>query len=452
MTRAVSSIYTAFLDAPPAACVSAPFHDNSPPGGTDPPTTTSSDIISGSQPGVSSADAFNGGGGGGGTSDQGDGGSAGRARSLLVTGTYTLDTKTSLRHGSLLLHEALFDRKPSSSSPGEAGPSVNLHLHQTVAIPSGSILDIRLLSVSNTRVFPRGSKIAVATSTGGLSIYSLSASPQPSLDLVSTHQIADESTLLLSLALNPTNNLLLAATTNASTIILTKFTDDTFTTQVKVAEIDNAHNSLEAWTSVFSTGGNTLYSGGDDASFAVWDVTPVTIATSVTAEEEEEEDEGITVFRTYSDRRVHTAGVTAILPVTIFGTEFVFTGSYDQYIRVYSPTARRWLQGEVDLGGGVWRLEILPNDMCARQVDNTSNESEVVWILASCMHAGCCVLKAVFTKENDNTVEIIPVAVMQEHESMNYASACVWEDGVDGKRATFVSTSFYDKRCCCWRL
>ncbi|KAK6519015.1 hypothetical protein TWF281_003705 [Arthrobotrys megalospora] len=426
MTRAVSSIYTSFLDAPPAACVSVPFH---PSDGSDPQAPGGVEINSTPSAGNSS----------GGGRDQGDGGSAARARSLLVTGTYTLDKETSLRHGSLILHEAALEGKQDGTNE-----QIEVKLVQTVPLPSGSVLDIRLLKLSATRSFPDGSKLAVATSTGQVSVYSISSESAPSLQLVSNHIVTDDTTLILSLAISP-DGLLLAATTSQSAIVILKFTDNTFTSLQPVAEISDAHTSLEAWTSVFSTDGTILYSGGDDASFAAWDVGSI----------ETTSDEDQVVQQVYRNRKVHTAGVTSILPVTISGMEYIFTGSYDQHIRVYSPSTKRWLDGEVDLDGGVWRLERLTDHQYFRLQDHTEKSSdeniETVWILASCMHAGCCVLKTEFIIGEDRVV-VTPVATMKEHESMNYASACVWHGSDGRKEPTFISTSFYDQRFCCWKL
>ncbi|KAK6524123.1 hypothetical protein TWF694_005786 [Orbilia ellipsospora] len=411
MTRAVSSIYTCFLDAPPAACVSIPFSESSP----DPLAIRNPNTI----PLVSSDHSGNSNNGGGGGGDQGDGGSgagAAMTRSFLVTGTYTLDKDTSLRHGSLLLHEALFS------------PVFNLNLHDTVPITSGSVLDIRLLSASH---------IVVATSTGQIIVYSLNISPNPTLHHISTHEITDPTTLLLNLSISPTNPLVLSATTNSSAIILFKFTDSSFTTVQIITRILNSQNGLEAWISAFSLDGNTLYSGGDDASFATWSASPIYTTESDTAFE---------MVLCSRNRRAHTAGVTAILPVTISEKEFILTGSYDQYIRIYSPLTRRFV-GEMDLGGGVWRLEVISDHihMSALSQDEIAG---TVWILASCMHAGCRVLKIDLMGEGED-VKITVVAGMEEHESMNYASAVVRSaDEVP----VFVSTSFYDKRVCCWKV
>jgi diphthamide biosynthesis protein 7 len=102
---------------------------------------------------------------------------------------------------------------------------------------------------------------------------------------------------------------------------------------------------LEPWTMAFSPDSSLIFSGGDDA---VLQCTPF---------KAEGTDDG-TVAPLWSDRRIHQAGVTAILPV---GDQLLITGSYDDHIRLISapPTGRRQALSELNLSGGVWRLKML---------------------------------------------------------------------------------------------
>lgn len=79
----------------------------------------------------------------------------------------------------------------------------------------------------------------------------------------------------------------------------------------------------------------------------------------------------------------------------------------------------------------------------------------VFLVLASCMHAGTRVVRVTRTLEQWD-IEVL--AEFTEHESMNYASD-VWkpEGGYDlqGKEMSellCVSSSFYDRRLCVWRV
>ncbi|KAK6330433.1 hypothetical protein TWF696_003529 [Orbilia brochopaga] len=468
MSRAASSIYTAFLEAPPAACISVPF-DSSSLGSNKNRSETSSGVAADADV---DGDADVGAGAGSKVgSNLGGGGSAGRPRdlrTLLVTGTYTLDKETSLRHGSLLLHEAVLPRA-DQPVPGLAAQlfvrsctvaslSLSLSLsklHHSVPLASGSVLDIRLLSASGNLSFPSGSSFVVCSSTGQILVYAIAADPTPLLYSVSSHSVTDESTLVLSLALCPTDNLLVAATTSKSTLLLLRFEDNSFRSLKVVAEIDDAHHSLEAWTTTFSADGRSLYSGGDDASFAAWDIGHALLLGPDSANDPAIEAPLLIPLR-YRSRKAHTAGVTAILSLTIAGTEYIFTGSYDQYVRVYLPAANKWLEVAFDLGGGVWRLEKVPDRLIGDRLhdrEHVGSEYGAAWVLASCMHAGCQLLRATFLTDSDGErVDIRLVKSMTEHDSMNYASACVGPFDSSQRNPMFLSTSFYDKRVCCWSI
>jgi len=111
-------------------------------------------------------------------------------------------------------------------------------------------------------------------------------------------------------------------------------------------------HGLEAWTLAFTTGWDDeeddddgqmgVLSGGDDLVLQLsnWDGSA-----------------GSTPR--WQDRKIHQAGVTAILPL---GHELIVTGSYDDRIRLISAPSiggRRQVLAELDLGGGVWRLVLL---------------------------------------------------------------------------------------------
>ncbi|OGM39206.1 hypothetical protein ABOM_012124 [Aspergillus bombycis] len=120
----------------------------------------------------------------------------------------------------------------------------------------------------------------------------------------------------------------------------------------------------------------------------------------------------------YDDRaRHHTAGVTAILPLSVEvegGAPVVLTGSYDE---PYACIMRRG-------AGRCWRRLV--------RVTRTLGE-DAGW-------------------------EIEVLAEFTEHQSMNYASD-VWKpDGgydLQGKETSellCISSSFYDRRLCLWRV
>ncbi|KAL4937999.1 hypothetical protein BDV06DRAFT_63401 [Aspergillus oleicola] len=152
----------------------------------------------------------------------------------------------------------------------------------------------------------------------------------------------------------------------------------------------------------------------------------------------------------------HTAGVTSILPLPISlahplaaGSPLLLTGSYDEYIRVYHAAGKGKVLGELGLGGGVWRLQILSTDT------NANDREDGQWtflVLASCMHGGTRVVRVrIGGSEEEVGIEVL--AEFTEHESMNYASDVWRREGKSAEESSelrVVSSSFYDRRVCVW--
>ena len=176
---------------------------------------------------------------------------------------------------------------------------------------------------------------------------------------------------------------------------------------------------------------------------------------------EGEEEEELQVEADYNDRaRHHSAGVTSILPLPVpssllrdrFGNApapLLLTGSYDEYLRVYRVSRAGEVLAEIGLDGGVWRLQLLEV--------GRSNEKDYYLVLASCMHAGTRVVRVscLYDQEDkgiggEGSWQIEVVAEFTEHESMNYASD-VWK-GSSPSELLCMSSSFYDRRVCLWRV
>jgi diphthine methyl ester acylhydrolase len=182
-------------------------------------------------------------------------------------------------------------------------------------------------------------------------------------------------------------------------------------------------------------------------------------------------------FRLWTDRKTHTAGVVAILPLSQSpnsSTIPILTGSYDEHIRLFlldtaSPTLKRNLIHEKNLGGGVWRLKLMHESSATPITPTTPPTSAslktryTALILASCMHAGVRILRLTHTSPQDSSSDLgaqgwsidILAKFTRGHESMNYGSDFRAEVDEHGKRTgeyTIVSTSFYDKAVCVWKF
>lgn len=154
--------------------------------------------------------------------------------------------------------------------------------------------------------------------------------------------------------------------------------------------------------------------------------------------------------------RHHTAGVTCILPLPYPASEeelvndgpLLLTGSYDEFLRVYRASRSGSVLAELGLGGGVWRLELL-------RVDGTGENIDYV-ILASCMHAGCRMVRVSCHGHDGSASGLWEIKLLAEftgHQSMNYASD-VWKGRWEGGRSELLcmSSSFYDRRVCLWTV
>ena len=250
----------------------------------------------------------------------------------------------------------------------------------------------------------------------------------------------------------------------------------------------NAHNSQDA----SSDDHKVILSGGDDSALVASTIKSASPSNSPSADPFDTRTLNANVL--WRDRRSHTAGVVAILPLSPLhlptgaradqtrGLVPILTGSYDEYLRLFeldTTTNRATLKTELRLNGGVWRLKCLD--------EYSTGESEGKYqlqtlILASLMHAGAAILRITWTASDVKTWtwEITPVTTFQGgHESMVYCcdarlEACADEpdngekavvasqDGRGGDKAlpakwtpsiyTIVSTSFYDMKICRWRF
>jgi diphthamide biosynthesis protein 7 len=229
--------------------------------------------------------------------------------------------------------------------------------------------------------------------------------------------------------------------------------DDAGSDEDKYMEVGK--HDLEAWTLAFLPDGAGILSGGDDSALQMIELSDHEHEDSE-SKLEGNERYAPARYMPWTDKKVHQAGVTAILPLHLDNQNgLVVTGSYDDCIRLLrvSAAGQRKVLAESNLGGGVWRIKLLernPTLPANHGVEKWRSEpppTELL-LLVSCMHAGTRVVKLSRTGEEWG-FEVL--AKFEEHQSMNYGSDCQPGTGKSGKR-TFVTTSFYDRLLCMWRF
>ena len=303
--------------------------------------------------------------------------------------------------------------------------------------------------------------LAVATSKGAVEIFRLQPQTEAPLKRVTTLSAFDPSILVTSLAWEPEANTKLAASLSDGRVALLDYENSP--ALIQTVQV----HDLEAWTVAWSTnlfreGFRTLYSGGDDSRLGT--ISGLSFCTnhsgSTYKKKLDTPDTGYddlvhaSTSQISVNNKIHTAGVTAILPITsgINGNgEIVMTGSYDEHVRVLELTAtNKWTAlTKLHVGGGVWRLKCLS---VSRKAEDNSHETRMR-VLASCIHAGVRVIDVVMDSKGQWSLRVL--YKFEEHGSMNYGSdtTILENPGGDAEKATIaVSTSFYDRKVCVWSI
>lgn len=289
---------------------------------------------------------------------------------------------------------------------------------------------------------------AVAASIGAICLFTVNERDVEPLRRIHTIELADTSILVLALAWTPpeVDTPVLAASLSNGRI-------KTFDYKAPQSSMRTfTSHSLEAWAVAWSTRTSgpdfvQLYSGGDDSAICRHNLKSDQLSVGGSTDTEQP------ICRPASlDTKIHMAGVTAIELLFAFDdekTEFLLTGSYDEYVRVLaidtSPNSTKFqVLAEKRLYGGVWRL-------MSKDVSMEDPRDEVKFtVVASCMHAGAKILRVRRSKRGDWTIEV--AARFEEHESMNYASDARFDSDGCSPTFTVVSTSFYDRKLCVWNF
>ncbi|GAB0137966.1 hypothetical protein EsDP_00006216 [Epichloe bromicola] len=375
---------------------------------------------------------------------------------FFVVGTYNLETESAQTTSSSAVDGLPRKDEAGSNSPQSRNGTLllfqmngsSLDLIQTEVQPS-ALLDLRF----HPNCAGSRSILAVVSSTGSLAFHSLEPRRNPVLRQLATSRCEDlgEEVLFLQCNWHPSLSNTIAVTTS--------------TGLARILHLD-AHwcidgwtdlgiqNSLEAWSINFSQSDyknnqneqstTMVYCGGDDS------VLRYTCCSWPKIPDEQEVD---IVYPSVSIKGQHEAGVTAILPLsqrTLDGGRIVLTGSYDDHLRVFAihdlnetfGVERVRLLCDINLGGGVWRLNLI-DASCSELSPAATAE---IRVLASCMHAGARIV-TIATHDGQDW-EATVVGRFEEHQSMNYASDFIKLSQTRSLRC--ISTSFYDKRLCLW--
>lgn len=232
-------------------------------------------------------------------------------------------------------------------------------------------------------------ELAVADAKGAITFYAVAPT---SLSQTQALHVAEESTLVLSLAYSPTPGSIISSLSNGSLAHITGESEYTVSSQW------HAHE-FEPWITTFSDE-NTVWSGGDDCVLKRWDLRSATMTAS---------------------HRRFDGGVTTIAPCP--GDENVLAvGSYDARLRLFDVRSLRSPVGELELPGGIWRTKWRGSE-----------------VLNACMHGGF----AVVAVEGDMGMRITTTFP----GTLGYGAD--WSRREDGVVAT---CSFYDHVLDVWRV
>ncbi|KAI9801651.1 MAG: hypothetical protein M1833_002333 [Piccolia ochrophora] len=361
----------------------------------------------------------------------------------FVVGTYSLETESQETDHDESSEPTKIEQRRSGSLVLFKIEGDKIHQLQTIAHPS-AVLDLQFSPHEKDL-------LVVAGSNGALSIYLLVHSKSIYLEECFILDLFPTSALILSVRWHPKKAQSVGLTLSTGEVQL----HDVHPSGGPTPQVQNlSSHGLEAWTLAFSPdekpalGENTkdeesyryIYSGGDDAA-VLYSRTIDSSHQAPTAQQ--------------PLRKMHDAGVTALLPLPSFTPEnaqILVTGSYDDHIRVIDVLGRKVLSKK-NLGGGVWRLKLMSHSTSIPTSSGQQSPTTFL-VLASCMHAGVRVVEISYSPDS-STWSVAVLAKFEEHKSMNYASVFQpvgQTEGEGPKCFTCVSTSFYDRLLCLWRF
>ncbi|XP_011181729.2 diphthine methyltransferase-like [Zeugodacus cucurbitae] len=283
--------------------------------------------------------------------------------------------------------------------------SVTKELTEVFRLETAAILDMKWL-VNETNEQPL---LATVDSYGQLEIYEFA---DDTLKTVSSLNINSDCDDLLALSLdwrraaeNSSQFQILVSDSKGGVSVI----DYEPKIGLKLTNVFAAHG-FEAWTCAFDRWDlNRLYSGGDDCILQAYDLRSNS--------------------RIFTNKS-HNAGVTCLLSHPMH-EHLLVTGSYDEYLRTFDTRSMKQPLGELNLGGGIWRLKI---DPLKRDL-----------ILAACMYHNFSIVQL-----NAGQLEAPKlVGEYYEHKSICYGADWCREVVDGGNNNLYTATcSFYDHKLC----
>lgn len=350
-------------------------------------------------------------------------------KNYFVCGTYQLEKSDETESSGTDVHSSLEEATTNRVQQKRSGYVYGYEFHpenhkslreiQCIQTEAG-VLDMKWLP--NPKLIDQCPRLVIANALGQVEIFELNT--ERSLHRIEKLELKDcpeDNLLALSLDVQLSGDddshqsyKLIVSDSKGGLHLLTSIGEHS--TQLKRIHKWSAHD-FEAWTCAFDRyNENLVFSGGDDTLIKIYDIRMKSCTLT---------------------NRSHGAGVTSLLSHP--GKEYcLLTGSYDEELRVFDTRHFKQPVTQLNLGGGIWRLKLAPQN---RNL-----------ILAACMYHNFSVISF---NPKDTAKGLSLSAVISTHESICYgADWCPHIGGVSStcnsnRQELFMATgSFYDHRMC----
>jgi len=325
--------------------------------------------------------------------------------SILATGTYQVNkvlSKNVVNGGECSDREDVFEESPATERLGR----IYLHLlrndelgdgiscEKVFSLECAAVLDMKW---SSEHPEPR---LAVADSRGNLTVYTIAI--DESCQLLQWGSIVISQGLALALEWNSINDSIIVSDSKGCVSVVH------LGECLHVNTVFDSH-SYEAWTCCFSKRDqNLMFSGGDDCMLSFYD---------------KRIDSNKAIKK---NTKSHMMGVTSMVCSSEAEDEWLmWTGSYDESVRLWDIRNARCEVDSISVGGGVWRIKQKSNRL-----------------LIGAMHDGFKIVEGTEVVEE-----------YREHKSLAYGAD--WIQGLsllknDAAYDVIATCSFYDKMLNVW--